>query len=168
VRAAASRRIAELGNVENECRGVEFGYAYPDSPIVAGEAGCRPPDDFVLYQPTTVPGVRLPSVFLRDGQALYDRLGAWFTLLVFGACDPSAFVAAASNSNVPLDLIRFDEPTLLSIYEAGMILVRPDHHVAWRANAIADERAAMTVLRRATGWIDGGSRDLAAMDPVTG
>jgi 2-polyprenyl-6-methoxyphenol hydroxylase-like FAD-dependent oxidoreductase len=156
-RAAASARIAELGNSENECRGVEFGYAYPGSPIVSGEANCRPPDDFVLYQPTTIPGVRLPSVFLGDGEALYDRLGAWFTLLVFGACDPSAFVAAANDSGVPLDLVRIDEPALLSIYEAGMILVRPDHHIAWRGNAIADERAAMTVLCRATGWIGAGS-----------
>jgi hypothetical protein len=38
-----------------------------------------------------------------------------------------------------------------------MILVRPDHHVAWRGNTIAGERAAMTVLRRATGWIDSGA-----------
>jgi len=58
---------------------------------------------------------------------------------------------------VPLDLVRIDEPALLSIYEAGMILVRPDHHIAWRGNAIADERAAMTVLCRATGWIGAGS-----------
>jgi 2-polyprenyl-6-methoxyphenol hydroxylase-like FAD-dependent oxidoreductase len=156
-RAVASRRIAELGNAENECRGVEFGYAYDESPIIIPEPDCRPPADFVTYDPTTIPGVRLPSVFLRDGEALYDRLGAWFTLLIFGAFDASAFVAAARASNLPLDLIRINEPELAAIYEAGMILVRPDHHVAWRGNTIAGERAAMTVLRRATGWIDSGA-----------
>ena len=65
-----AREIAALGNAENESWGIEFGYRYD------GVEG-----DPVVYQPTTAPGARLPSTFLADGSALYDRLGPWFTLL---------------------------------------------------------------------------------------
>ena len=61
---ALGRGIAALGNAENESWGIEFGYRYD------GVEG-----DPVVYQPTTAPGARLPSTFLADGSALYDRLG---------------------------------------------------------------------------------------------
>src|SRR4029453_1873506 len=81
---ALGRAIAALGNAENESWGVEFGYRYD---------GIEP--DPVRYQPTTAPGARLPSTFLRDGSALYDRLGPWFTLLVFGNAHPSPSIDVA-------------------------------------------------------------------------
>jgi 2-polyprenyl-6-methoxyphenol hydroxylase-like FAD-dependent oxidoreductase len=121
-----AREIAALGNAENESWGIEFGYRYD------GVEG-----DPVVYQPTTAPGARLPSTFLRDGVAIYDRLGPWFTLLVFGGADPSPLIDAAP---VPLDTMMIDDP-VAPIYEARMVLVRPDTHVAWRGNACADGRA---------------------------
>lgn len=124
---ALGRGIAALGNAENESCGLEFGYRYD------GVDG-----DPVIYQPTTAPGARLPSIFLSDGTALYDRLGPWFTLLVFGGADPSALIDAAP---APLDTVIVDDPTVAPIYEAKLVLVRPDTHVAWRGNACADGRA---------------------------
>jgi len=123
---ALGRAIAALGNAENESWGIEFGYRYD------GVEG-----DPVRYQPTTAPGARLPSTFLRDGSALYDRLGPWFTLLVFGGADPSPLIDAAP---APLDTVMIDDP-VAPLYEARLVLVRPDTHVAWRGNACADGRA---------------------------
>ena len=34
-----------------------------------------------------------------------------------------------------------DDPAIAPIYEAKLVLVRPDTHVAWRGNACADGRA---------------------------
>jgi 2-polyprenyl-6-methoxyphenol hydroxylase-like FAD-dependent oxidoreductase len=124
---ALARGIAALGNAENESWGVEFGYRYD------GVSG-----DPVLYQPTTAPGARLPSTFLADGAALYDRLGPWFTLLRFGDADPSPLIDTAP---VPLETVIVDDPSIAPIYEAKLVLVRPDTHVAWRGNACADGRA---------------------------
>jgi 2-polyprenyl-6-methoxyphenol hydroxylase-like FAD-dependent oxidoreductase len=121
---ALARGIAALGNAENESWGIEFGYRYD------GVEG-----DPVIYEPTTAPGARLPSVFLRDGSALYDKLGPWFTLLVFGNADPSPLIDAAP---APIETVIVDDPTIAPIYEASMILVRPDTHVAWRGNHCAD------------------------------
>lgn len=124
---ALGRAIAALGNAENESWGIEFGYRYD------GVEG-----DPVKYEPTTTPGARLPSTFLSDGSALYDRLGPWFTLLHFGGADPSALIDAAP---APLDVVYLDEPALAPIYQARLVLVRPDTHVAWRGNGCNDGHA---------------------------
>ena len=124
---ALGQGIARLGNAENESWGIELGYRYD------GVEG-----DPVVYHPTTAPGARLPSVFLYDGSALYDRLGPWFTLLRFGDADPSPLIDAAP---VPLETVIVDDPTIAPIYEAKLVLVRPDTHVAWRGNTCRDGAA---------------------------
>ncbi|MCA0246448.1 MAG: FAD-dependent monooxygenase [Proteobacteria bacterium] len=131
---ALGRAIAALGNAENESWGIEFGYRYD------GVDG-----DPVVYQPTTAPGARLPSTFLRDGSALYDHLGPWFTLLRFGDADPSPLIDSAP---VPLETVIVDDAHLAPIYGANLVLVRPDTHVAWRGNACDDGDA---VWRRVLG-----------------
>jgi 2-polyprenyl-6-methoxyphenol hydroxylase-like FAD-dependent oxidoreductase len=124
---ALGQAIAALGNAENESWGLEFGYRYD---------GVE--DHPVSYTPTTAPGARLPSVFLADGSALYDKLGPWFTLLRFGDADPSPLIDAAP---VPLTTVIVDDPALAPIYEAKLVLVRPDTHVAWRGNDCRDGKA---------------------------
>jgi 2-polyprenyl-6-methoxyphenol hydroxylase-like FAD-dependent oxidoreductase len=124
---ALGRAIAQLGNAENESWGLEFGYRYD------GVDG-----DPVVYQPTTAPGARLPSTFLADGSALYDKLGPWFTLLRFGDADPSPLIDSAP---APLTTVIVDDPAVAPIYEAKLVLVRPDTHVAWRGNECCDGRS---------------------------
>ncbi|MBX9702212.1 MAG: FAD-dependent monooxygenase, partial [Acetobacteraceae bacterium] len=109
-RAEAAARIAALGNVENESWGIEHGYSYVASPLVWHEPGARAPDDTVRYEPTTVPGVRLPSIRLRDGGFVHDRLGPWFTLLAVGTAPDEGLVAAAARRGVPLAVLRLDDP----------------------------------------------------------
>jgi hypothetical protein len=122
--AVLARGIAALGNAENESWGIELGYRYD------GVEG-----DPVVYMPTTAPGARLPSTFLHDGSALYDRLGPWFTLLRFGDADPSPLIDSAP---VPLETVIVDDASVAPIYEARLVLVRPDTHVAWRGNHCDD------------------------------
>jgi 2-polyprenyl-6-methoxyphenol hydroxylase-like FAD-dependent oxidoreductase len=127
---ALARGIAELGNAENESWGLEFGYRYDG-------VDCDP----IVYAPTTAPGARLPSVFLADGSALYDKLGPWFTLLRFGDADPSPLIDGAP---APLTTVLVDDRAVAPIYEAKLVLVRPDTHVAWRGNDCRDGKAVWT------------------------
>lgn len=142
-RAECGVKIAALGNGENEAWGLEYGYWYDESGIVAhdGEAA---PEAMFTYTPSTVPGVRLPNVFLDDGSALHDRLGRWFTLLCIGCAPDAALLAEAQVMGVPLKVLAPQEPWLRDIYGTGLLLVRPDQHIAARGKAIS--------LRRALGW----------------
>jgi 2-polyprenyl-6-methoxyphenol hydroxylase-like FAD-dependent oxidoreductase len=149
-RAAAGAEIARIGNAENECFGLEFGYCYADSPIVSPEPATPVPSDPLRYEVTARPGARLPSVFLADGTALYDRLGPWFTLVSFGA-DARAFAQAAEGLGVPLTVLALDEPGLAPIYGARLLLVRPDQHVAWRGDAAPELGDAQDILAMAVG-----------------
>jgi 2-polyprenyl-6-methoxyphenol hydroxylase-like FAD-dependent oxidoreductase len=148
VRAGVAHRIAELGNAENECVGIEMGYSYEHSPIICAEADALVPSDPLRYIPTTIPGVRLPNVFLDDTSAVFDLLGPGFTLLIFGPHDAKPFIAAAVTLRAPLVVRRLD-PALKSLYAADLVLVRPDQHVAWRGSSA---KHAASVLARATGW----------------
>ena len=142
-------KIQTLGNLENEALGIEIGSRYDESNVICHEEGAAPPNEMDRYVPTTWPGSRIPSVFLEDGSALFDRLGTGFTLLRFKDTDVDAFVHTASERNIPLSIVDLREARVREIYERDLVLVRPDQHVAWRGDELPVNAAA--VLDRACG-----------------
>jgi 2-polyprenyl-6-methoxyphenol hydroxylase-like FAD-dependent oxidoreductase len=120
-----------------EILGIEAGYRYVGSPIVCEEPGDGPDPDNTAYVPTTWPGFRLPHVWLDDDTPLHDHLGAGYTLLQVGSTrtDPSAIVAAFAAHGAPLDVQHIASTRARELYDADLVLVRPDLHVAWRGNA---------------------------------
>jgi hypothetical protein len=98
-----------------------------------------------------MPGARLPSTFLKDGSALFDRLGPWFTLVNFGKSDAGPFVTAAEKAGISLQVLNLEEPSLERVYGRDVLLVRPDQHIAWRGpeNSASD---AGRILAHALGW----------------
>lgn len=144
-RARASEGLAKIGNLENEAWGIEHGYSYVGSPVICTEylASNDLKFDPAVYTPSTRPGERLPNVFLPDGSGIYDHLGPWLTLLCFDDSDPSAFEEAASKLGTPLKVLRFSDPKLRELYQSGMILARPDLHVAWRQTFLEDDPHAI-------------------------
>jgi hypothetical protein len=119
-----------------EILGIEAGYQYVDSPIVAAEAGERPDPNNRAYVPTTWPGARLPHVWLDDGSALHDRIGSGYTLLRLGGtqADTSALVSAVHVTGAPLDVLDVADAPVRELYGRDLVLVRPDLHVAWRGD----------------------------------
>ena len=151
-RGAAGLRIGAIGNAENESYGIELGYAYAASDVICADPGAEIPNDPLHYIPTTAPGARMPSVLLAGGTPIFDRLGLWFTLVCFGTPPSEALVAAAARRRVPLDVLRIDDPDTVRVYGRGLLLIRPDQHVAWRGAACEDARAADAIVSRVTGF----------------
>jgi len=147
-RAELGRKIAEIGNAENESWGVELGYRYDDSPVIFAEPS-PPPVDPITYTPSTWPGARLPHVFLADGVSIHDKLGLYFTLVALDDVDSSAIETAARELGIPLSVLRLGRPDLRAIYARDLMLVRPDQHVAWRGDALPGDLHAL--LTRVTG-----------------
>ena len=144
-------RIAALGNAENECWGIEHGYGYFGSPVVAIEDEPFPDFDPEKCVPSTYPGSRLPHIVLNDGTALIDRLGQNFTLLVIGNALTGDFAAVAQHMGAPLDIVSLEDEPALALLERKLILVRPDQHICWRGNTPSPSRPIWeTVLQRQT------------------
>ena len=118
--------------------GVQLGYYYENSPICVPDATPPPEDDPVTYHPTARPGSRAPHAWLNDGRSLLDLFGRGFVLLRLGSDAPEveSLVQAARRRNVPLDVVSIADATVARLYERRLVLVRPDGHVAWRADAL--------------------------------
>ena len=105
---------------------------YEGSPIVAG------PQNGICsaigqHQFAARAGHHLAPQLLSSGQSVFEQLGRGFTLLAFGVADEQveAFAAAAHTLSLPLTIIRDNYADERLRYEAQLILVRPDHFVAW-------------------------------------
>jgi 2-polyprenyl-6-methoxyphenol hydroxylase-like FAD-dependent oxidoreductase len=140
------------GNIQSMVpTGLNFGYAYDQSPIVAHDGGEPPPFTMGSYTPTTVPGCRLPHFWLAGGRSLYDALGSGYTLLRFDPdTDATPLIAAAARVNLPLLVLdiapgkEFDP----AVYTTKLVLARPDQHVAWRGDALPADCTDLTDLIR--------------------
>jgi 2-polyprenyl-6-methoxyphenol hydroxylase-like FAD-dependent oxidoreductase len=139
-RSEICRRFDTEQRKITEISGIECGYRYVDSPVIAPEQG-NGPDHSPRYAPTTWPGARLPHVWLADGTALHDRLGAGFTLLRLGGTDAGSTTLedAIRHTGAPIDVLDVPDPLVRDLYERDFVLVRPDLHVAWRGNLTPHE-----------------------------
>jgi hypothetical protein len=145
--------------------GFHLGYRYDDSPIVWPDGTPVPPLEGRTYTQTARPGARAPHVALPDGGSTLDLFGRGFTLLRLGADAPGGegMLRAAAAEGVPIRAIRLDQPEVRAAYQRALVLVRPDGHVAWRADAEPLQPAAVIDVVRGAGPIARADRsDLEA------
>jgi 2-polyprenyl-6-methoxyphenol hydroxylase-like FAD-dependent oxidoreductase len=116
--------------------GLQLGYRYDSSPICVSDGTMPDPDDPKEYKPSACPGSRAPHVWLRDGHSILDLYGRGFVLLRLGADAPdtSALESAARARGVPLVSVMVTGPKTMDLYQHRLVLIRPDGHVAWRAD----------------------------------
>jgi len=121
------------------CGGLNFGYFYDVSPIIAYDGEAAPGYSMHDFRQSTVPGCRTPHLWLRGGRSLYDALGSGFTLLRFdSAVMTDELVAAAAQRQVPLAVLDVESEEAASLYPCKLVLSRPDQHVAWRGDEVPE------------------------------
>ncbi|MDX6309439.1 MAG: 2,4-dichlorophenol 6-monooxygenase [Nocardioidaceae bacterium] len=160
--AGAAKRAAlvtamELKNYEFNAHGVEMGQFY-ESDAVKSDGTRRPEptrDPELYYEPSTVPGSRLPHAWVGDATHKYSTLDlapmTRFTLLTGVAGQP--WVAASEKVGLALGIaletvvigpgravtdLYYDWARLREVDEAGVLLVRPDKHIGWRSMRLPD------------------------------
>jgi 2,4-dichlorophenol 6-monooxygenase len=142
--------------------GLQLGYCYADGALVRG-GECPPPrDDPRVFEPDAAVGTRLPHGWLDDGRSTLDLVerGA-MTLLSVGAHERWAYALDAPEApEAPVRHLRLGVDfgvddgwrSQCGLGIEGAMLVRPDQHIAWRANdtAAADDltRAITHILGR--------------------
>ncbi|MBB3455925.1 2,4-dichlorophenol 6-monooxygenase [Rhizobium sp. BK313] len=160
-RAAIRKAIADKV-YEFDCHGVEMNQRYRSgATITDGQAEPAFTKDPELYcQQTSWPGARLPHawVFSNTGEKIstLDLTGhGKFTVLTGiggnGWIDAAKIVGRELGIEVSAHTIgprqhwqdfTGDWAGAREVRDSGVLLVRPDHHVAWRSDGIADDPVA--------------------------
>jgi 2-polyprenyl-6-methoxyphenol hydroxylase-like FAD-dependent oxidoreductase len=168
-RAREAAGVYLNGHVRREFNvpGVTFGGRYDGSPVIVADGTQPPPDAANSYQPSACPGGRPPHAWLADGRSLFDLFGFEWTLLVLkgptghATAPTGGFEAAAKALGVALKVVYPEagetpdlhgeegRQSLIDLYEAPLVLIRPDHIVAWRGSSDVD---AARVMRQVLGW----------------
>jgi 2-polyprenyl-6-methoxyphenol hydroxylase-like FAD-dependent oxidoreductase len=140
VREEVGRLTYEINVQQYACAGLNFGTYYDRSPIIAYDGAEHPVYTMSRYTPSTVPGCRTPHFRRADGSSLYDAMGEGFTLLRFDLrADVAALEAAARSRGVPLVVLDVERPNMAGYDGCGLVLSRPDQHVAWRGARLPDD-----------------------------
>ena len=150
-RREIGHRTYEINVQQYACAGLNFGSYYDRSPIIAYDGAEHPAYTMSSYTPSTVPGCRTPHLWCDDGRSLYDAMGPEFTLLRFDpAIDAAPLERAARERGVPLRVLDLQRPKAATYYGGGLVLSRPDQHVAWRGDKLpADSLALVDRVRGA-------------------
>jgi 2-polyprenyl-6-methoxyphenol hydroxylase-like FAD-dependent oxidoreductase len=145
------------------CAGLNFGYYYDRSPIIAYDSEAPPPYSMGSFTASTVPGARAPHVWLSDGRSLLDALGPAYTLVRFDpTVDAAPLVEAAARSGVPLTLLDVDRAEAGFDFPQTLLMVRPDSHIAWRGQTAPQDSDRLFVrLRGAVSKLAGREHDSA-------
>ena len=124
---------------------------YRGSPVVAGlQDGAAGAISEHLFKAR--PGYHLAPVPMPNGGNTYNLLSAGFTLIVLKESEAEQlFVDAAMSLSIPLEVARMSLDSALLSYECSLILVRPDHFIAWCGDQIPN---ALEVLRMSTGRME--------------
>jgi 2-polyprenyl-6-methoxyphenol hydroxylase-like FAD-dependent oxidoreductase len=150
--AETRANLARIADVEqrktNEMTGAELGYRYAGSPLIWPEPGEAPAHDFMQYVPSTWPGARLPHVWLDDGSAMQDRIGAGYTLLRLGGAkaDAAPLARAFQTFGAPFAVLDVGGARVRDIYGCDLILLRPDLHIVWRGDSLPADPAKLAAI----------------------
>lgn len=171
---AAIREAIAFKKYEFDAHGVEMNQRYKSGAVVT-DGQMEPAyelDAELHYQPTTWPGARLPHAWLYgrngDKHSTLDLVGQGrFTLLtgLSGEAWAAAAEKVAKAMSIELavhvigprrDIVDHhgDWARAREVGEGGCVLVRPDQHVAWRAEDLAQNpeaeltRVLSTILHR--------------------
>lgn len=168
-RRQALREAFQQKNYEFNAHGVEMGQRY-ESKAIAADGTPWPEytrDPELYFHPTSHPGARLPHAWLGVADPTKDRVSTLdlcgrgeFTVLtgINGEAWVEAAKQVAEELGVPVNAYRIgpggdfedlygDWAGLREVADDGVLLVRPDHHVAWRSQEQMD--SSVEALRNA-------------------
>jgi hypothetical protein len=150
-RRVAGAYLEAHARAEFNIPGITFGGRYDGSPIIVPDGSTPPPDAANVYVPSACPGGRAPHAWLEGGVSLYDLFGFEWTLLCFGQALSDATRPRDVARGLGIDLKLVTLPARLrDLYEADLVLIRPDQMVAWRGSA-SQAGELERVLARALG-----------------
>lgn len=132
--------MMETDSAQFACIGLNFGYFYEQSPVIAYDTGTPPTYTLGNYTPSTCPGCRVPHTWMDDGASLFDKLGPEYTLLCLDkSIDLSMFEQVSTSMAFPLEILNLQGKANTAVFDFPLVLVRPDQHIAWRGTHLPSD-----------------------------
>jgi 2-polyprenyl-6-methoxyphenol hydroxylase-like FAD-dependent oxidoreductase len=125
-----------------------LGHQYRDSPIIPADGADGPPDDD-HWATMARPGRRIPHAWVRPGVSSLDLAGPGLSLIAPDIADTSSLARSAAERCVPVTVHCALTADLASQLGANVIVMRPDHVVAWCGEAVPANANAL--LEQVTG-----------------
>jgi 2-polyprenyl-6-methoxyphenol hydroxylase-like FAD-dependent oxidoreductase len=149
MRKAVGARLYELNVAQMAPAGLNFGYFYDRSPLIAYDGQAAPEYSMGAFTPSTVPGCRMPHFWQGEG-SIYDKLGEDYTLIRFRReIDVSELLDEARERRLPLTVIDAVRPAQ-DAFRHDLLIVRADQQVAWRGDAPPKNAAPLIALLAGT------------------
>jgi len=142
-RQLAAWHIATRKSAEYYSVGLVLGHRYTASPIIAG---CAEPSRQDHWAAPATPGRRVPHLWTAPGVSTLDLAGTGYTALAAPATDLRPLLEAAAGAGLPLAATRVTSDVMAAL-GADVVVLRPDHVVAWAgAAALADPAALVRIV----------------------
>jgi 2,3-dihydroxybiphenyl 1,2-dioxygenase len=152
MRVAMGKKLYDANVPQFAPEGLNFGYYYVGSPVIQYDGESAPTYTMGSVTASTVPGCRVPHLWLQPERSLYDELGPVYTLLRFDPkLDVSLLLQAAARTGMPLKVLDIAKPKGDAAFRHSLLIVRQDQHVAWRGDALPD--SPDDLVKRLTGRI---------------
>jgi len=136
VRQRVGQTAYDLNVQQYCCGGLNFGYFYDRSPIIAYDGAPPPAYSMAEFTPSSVPGCRVPFSLLPDGRPITDAIGSGYTLLRRDpSIDVDALVEPLRRAGAPVEVVDVASDAT-ALYDHALLLVRTDQHIAWRGDAV--------------------------------
>ncbi len=143
-RAELGAKLREINVPQFAPAGLNFGYFYDRSPIIAYDGEAAPPYDMGGWTPRAAPGCRLPHFWIGPGRSVYDVLGPDYTLVRFQPeIDVTPIQAAAETAGLPLQLLDLAQPEGMEVFADPLLIVRHDQMIAWRGDSAPGDAAKL-------------------------
>lgn len=141
---ALAERVRAAKRLEFYCPGLVLGYGY--GPGIGSQT-----TDGTDFTPRALPGNRLPHRWIQPGLSIYDLLGRGFTLLG-DPTDAEPLLALAKSRHVPVTSVPQIGIPVADAFGAQLVLVRPDHHIAWLGNSVNKTQASSVLASALSGF----------------
>ena len=88
---------------------------------------------------------------LADGTPIQDRISGGYTILRLGGtrADTAGLEHAIKSRGAPVAVLDIPDNAVREVYQHDILLLRPDMHIVWRGNRLADD--AREIAATATG-----------------
>ena len=145
VRARIGRVAAEIMAQGMCCGGLNFGYFYEGSPIVAYDGEAAPGYAMAEFTQSHRSGLPHAASVAKRRTIALRCAGARFHSC--SDLDPGVeiggLVAAAARRGVPMAVLDVHADDAAELYPRKLLLSRPDRHVAWRGDRQPDDPLAL-------------------------